>query len=64
MGLEGSAGRAYFACLGLLVPDNFRLDARKTRTIKQRHITRHQARAMANACSANATCRAWPRRAI
>jgi CRISP-associated protein Cas1 len=28
MGLEGSAGRAYFACLGKLVPEGFRFDGR------------------------------------
>ena len=28
MGLEGSAGRAYFACLGKLVPAGFQFDAR------------------------------------
>jgi CRISPR-associated protein Cas1 len=28
MGLEGSAGRAYFACLGRLVPEGYRFDGR------------------------------------
>jgi CRISP-associated protein Cas1 len=28
MGLEGSAGRAYFGCLGQLVPENFRFSGR------------------------------------
>ncbi len=42
MGLEGSAGRSYFACLGQLVPENFRFEGRS------RHPARDEFNAMLN----------------
>src|SRR5579871_153539 len=42
MGLEGSAGRAYFACLGQLVPETFRFEGRS------RHPARDEFNAMLN----------------
>jgi CRISP-associated protein Cas1 len=42
MGLEGSAGRAYFVCLGLLVPAAFRFESRS------RHPARDEFNAMLN----------------
>src|SRR5262249_19699913 len=34
MGLEGSAGRAYFACLGRLVPEAYRFEGRSRQPAK------------------------------
>ena len=34
MGLEGSAGRAYFSCLGQLVPEGYRFDGRSRQPAK------------------------------
>jgi len=42
MGLEGSAGRAYFACLGQLVPEAYRFEGRS------RHPARDAFNAMLN----------------